>query len=291
MEITTLLTYLLASIILFFLLNKIEKQKKEIFHFVIITAIYIIFVSGICTSMHITKNNDSIFIIILLELLIRIFYLNIIKEINILKDTNIIKKYFYNFIFIFLLNSILISKVKNIFLDLEQTKIFLWLLIMIYLSNITNDYMKQKNSKKNIPNKKKNKNETEKEYIVMQYAKLKNKYSQMIHTKYEELRIITYAIMIYENKKKPEIVRKLDYLIYKLNGKAKKFGVMQIYSKYYIDDENSISIAVRRLERIYYKMRKEPINDKQILKEYYKNDNTTREILKIIRVIKNFNEK
>ena len=131
----------------------------------------------------------------------------------------------------------------------------------------------------------------QREYIVMQYEKLKNGYSSFVKTRYKDLIPIIYAIMIYENKNRPELFRKLDYQWYKLNGKGRKFGIMQIYSKYYIDDENSIAIAIRRLERIYYKIKNEKNIDKLVLNEYYKKENITKEVLFIVKEIKKFNQK
>ena len=290
MEIKTLIIYLIASIILFLILNHVE-EKKEIIHYGIITCIYLLIVSGICTALKISKNNDSIFIILLFELLIRIINVSMIKEKNFFKNKETIKKYILTFMMAFCLNTFFICKVKTVFLNLEQMKMIIWLLIISYLINIVKHKEKvslNENNKKRIIKKENNEKQ---EYIIIQYAKLKNKYSNIIKTRYKELIPIIYAIMIYENKNRPELFRKLDYYIYKMNGKKNKFGIMQIDSKYYIDDENSISIAIRRLEKINYQLSKQNNKEKLIIKEYYKKENIVYEVLSILNEIKQFNQK
>ncbi len=293
MDFHTLIIYLIASILLFFLLNYVEKKEQDVLHYSIISSIYIIFLSGICTSLNLTKNNDAIFLVFLFELFIRIFYTNMIMELNFFKERTYIKKYFFTFLAIFCLNTFLISKVQTVFLDLEQIKLIIWILIILYIAYLIkkDTKMSPTKSKKQIAARENIDKFQQREYIVMQYAKLKNGYSSFVKTRYKDLIPIIYAIMIYENKNRPELFRKLDYQWYKLNGKGRKFGIMQIYSKYYIDDENSIAIAIRRLERIYYKIKNEKNIDKLVLNEYYKKENITKEVLFIVKEIKKFNQK
>lgn len=287
MEIHTLIFYLIESVILFVLLNKTLRIDKGISHYTIISCIYILIVSGIHSTFHISKDNDSIFIIILFEMLLRICYISLIKENNFFHQDNI-KRYIVTFFVVFGLNTFFISKVSTVFLDLEQLKMVLWLLIIFYFLDVIKNRRKIINiSGKN--NKKKRENGIEKrENIVVQYAKLKNKYFGFVKTNYRELIPLIYGIMLYENKNKPELFRKIDYYLYQFDGKGRKYGIMQIYSKYYIDDENSISIAIRRLERLYYKYKNSKDIDRVILKDYYKKDNVVNEILFIVREIKKF---
>ena len=287
----TLFIYFIASIILFILLNYVNNKKEEIIHYTIITCIYILLLSGICTSLHLTQNNDAIFIVFLFELLIRICYNNMVEENNFFQEPKNIKKYLITFIATFCMNTFFISKVNNVFLTEEQLKIIIWLLIITYLINNTKKDISKPNNKKILYRKKYDKNILKKQYIVTQYAKLKIKYSYYIKTRYKELIPLIYAIMIYENKNKPELFRKLDYYLYKLDGKGRKFGIMGIYSKYYIDDENSIAIAIRRIEKIYYQMKNKKDKERIILNNYYKKNNIVNEILEITKEIKKFNQK
>ena len=297
MSIWTLCIYLISSIILFFLLNYVNKKEDNMMHYGVITCIYLLLVSGICSSFHLTKNNDAVFIVFLFEMLIRIFYTNMIREVNLFRDRDMIIKYLFTFGMVFGLNTFFISRVKSVFLNLEQFKIILWLLIIIYLFSMYKSYQKSSEKKKiqDVNDRKIKKeyrrNEQYKEYVVMQYAKYKNMYSLFVRPIHSLLIPLIYAIMIYENKNRPELFRKLDYTWYQLNGKGRKFGIMQIYSKYYIDDENSISIAIRRLERIYSQVKNSKNIEKVILKEYYKKDNVVDSVMDILKEIKRFNQK
>ena len=290
MEVHTLIIYFIASIILFFILNEVLKRSNKIIHFVMISCCYILLLSGICSSFHVTKNNDSIFIIILFELFIRICYVNLIRESNFFFDRDLVKKYFVSFFTVFGLNTFFISKVSNVFLDLEQLKIIIWLLFILYVVWLERNGVIHKD---NVLVKKEMDNfNVKQEYVIMQYAKLKNKYSSIVHPAHKNLIPIVYAIMIYENKNRPEAFRKLDYYLYKLNGKGRKFGIMGIYSHYYIDDENSISIAIRRLNKIYYKVSKQRNNIcKLVLDGYYGKENVVREVIGIVNEIRKFDQK
>ena len=287
----TLFIYFIASIILFILLNYINNKKEEIIHYTITTCIYILLLSGICTSLHLTQNNDAIFIVFLFELLIRICYNNMVEENNFFQEPKNVKKYLITFVATFCMNTFFISKVNNVFLTEEQLKIIIWLLIITYLINNTKKDISSPNNKKILYRKKYDKNILKKQYIVTQYARLKIKYSYYIKTRYKELIPLIYAIMIYENRNRPELFRKLDYYLYKLDGKGRKFGIMGIYSKYYIDDENSIAIAIRRIEKIYYQTKNKKDKERIILNNYYKKNNIVNEILEITKEIKKFNQK
>ena len=286
MAIHTLILYLIGSIILFLILNKVLKITKKITHYTIISCIYILLLSGIYTSLKLTKSNESIFIIILFEMLIRIIDANLLKETNFFNIDNI-KRYSILFISAFILNTYFINKVNTVFLNPEQTKIIIWFLIIIYLKDLSKNKENINKPKQNIKNETKNKNE----YIIIQYAKLKNKYSIFVKTRYQELIPIIYAIMIYENKNRPELLRKIDYQLYKIDNKGRKYGIMGIYSKYYIDDENSIAITIRRLEKIYNKYKEQKNKTRLIIKDYYNKDNIVNEILYITKEIQKFNQK
>ena len=293
MGIKVLFIYIIASVILFLILSYIDKnyKDKDNVHYGVVSCIYILILSGIFTNLDIYHDSNSVLIVFLLELFIRIFYLNVIEEVNFFKNKNWISRYVVSFIIIFGLNTLFISKVKNVFLDLEEVKIVIWLLIVMYVISIKDSILKKDSKNKKILKNEKDDEKMRREYIVMQYARFKNQYFRYVNTRYRLLYPIIYAIMIYENKNRPEIFRKIDYYLYKFDGKGRKFGIMQIYSKYYIDDENSISIAIRRLEKIYYQNSKVKDIERCVLRGYYHKDNVVRDILFIVKEIKSFNHK
>ena len=123
------------------------------------------------------------------------------------------------------------------------------------------------------------------EYIVIEYAKFKNKYYNVVSSKYRDLNLLIYSIMIYENYNRSKLMRKFDEFRYKLFSKKGKFGIMQVDSDKYIDDITSIKLVIKKLERIYAK-------NKDIYKTinyYYKVRN--KEVLSIYKEVSNFDKK
>ncbi len=288
MEIQILFIYFMASSLLFFILNYIKNNYENVIHYGIVTCIYLLVVSGIISNININYFHNSIYVIYLLELFLRIFYENMIRDVNFFRDREYLYRYAISLILIILMNVLFIDHVKSVFPSINQLKLMIWIgifgyVIFMFKSNI-NIYLKKREVSKN-----NNKNDIVKESIIISYAKLKNQYGRMVRSRYSELFPVIYSIMVYENKNRPSIFRRLDYLLYRFDGKGRRFGIMQIYSKYYIDDYHSISIAIRRLEKIYYSMKKK--GDRSILGEYYKKDSCVREVMKILRVIRDFDKK
>ena len=115
-------------------------------------------------------------------------------------------------------------------------------------------------------------NRYKKEDIIIEYAKYKNKYYNIINTKYNELIQVIYSIIIYESNNRSKTLRKIDNLIFRINHKEKKLGIAGILSNKLITDEESIIILIAKLEELYNKIsKKKNINNKQIelIKEYY----------------------
>ena len=168
---------------------------------------------------------------------------------------------------------------------MEHIKLIIWLFIIGYILL----YIK-KNIEIKVPADNNISFYQDKEYIVMQYAKYKNKYNNLVTSKYQEINLITYSIMIYENYNKPELQRKIDNLKYKLFREEGKFGIMQLEKKQPITDEESIILSIKKLERIYTTNCKDKTTNKEtirlLIKKYYKKD--IKEIEDIYKIIKNF---
>ena len=287
MGISTFFIYIISSIILNSILSKIELKKKDnIMDYIIISNIYIIILSGIFELYNLTSNNNSIFLIILFQVLGKIFYLTLIKEQTILKNNSYnLKKYFITLISGYLVNIVLINKIDNIFPSMESVKILIWLFIMGYiLVYVKNNVDIKVPVNDNISFYK------DKEYIVMQYAKYKVKYYNLVISKYKEINSLIYAIMIYENYNRPELIRKIDILKHKVFHESGKFGIMQIKRKNPISDGISIEIARKKLERIYMinNKGKDKSSIKVVIKKYYGKD--ILEIEEIYNIIKYFVE-
>lgn len=286
MSITTIFIYLIYSFILFLILDFLNYKKIDKGNNIVITLIYLIIISSISPN-----RTDNIFLIPILELVLRIIINIYIFERNFLKEhRREIKIYFFSIICGYILNVSFINKVDNVMPSAEQLRVIIWLLIAFYLIKlIKNDLeitLKMDTQKEDIFNE---------EYIVIEYAKLKNKYSNSINTKVKSLIPVIYAIMIYESYYKSTFMRKLDELSFKFNNKEQKFGIMQIPSDKILDDESSIHIAVEQLEKITTniknKKNSKKENTKLILKEYINNEPKFKEIVKIYDTIIAFDRK
>ena len=128
------------------------------------------------------------------------------------------------------------------------------------------------------------------EYIVTNYAKFKNLYNDEIDTDNSLLKNLLYAIMIYEDKKRNKYLRAIDNLFIGKINKLYKVGIMQVPSKIYLTDVESIKIVENKLIKIYnkYLIADELTMVNKILKDYYKDDLIVNNVTYIYNVINNF---
>ena len=264
MNIYTIIIYLIATLILWIILNMIENKKEDNFlDYIIISNIYILVLSSLFKS-----HSSNIFLVVVFQTIGNIIYTTYVKERSFVNNNwyNIIK-YLLNIVISYMFNVLFINELDTVFLSVEETKQVIWILIIGYI------YINLKNNQ--LPKKIENKKELfyqDTEYIVMQYAKYKNKYFDLIKSKYNDINLLVYSIMIYENYHKPKLLRKLEAIRYKFFPQKGCFGIMQIEFKTSITDEESIELAIKKLEKIYTTNKKEKININLLIKKYYKKD-------------------
>ena len=278
--IVNLAYYLIFGLILFFIINYIKMKDKGIKNFLPIILIYIIIISGIIANKDI---NTNIFLVVVVEFFIRLIS-NLLSNDN---DDNLrfIYEYVLYILMSLIINNVFINKVDNIFLGGESLKIVVWILIILYLYQnikiIDNPVIIEE---KPIDNSK------YREYIVTNYAKFKNLYNNEIDTDNSLLKNLLYAIMIYEDKKRNKYLRAIDNLFIGKINKLYKVGIMQVPSKIYLTDVESIKIVENKLIKIYnkYLIADELTMVNKILKDYYKDDLIVNNVTYIYNVINNF---
>lgn len=278
--IVNLAYYLIFGLILFFIINYIKMKDKSIKNFLPIILIYIIIISGIIANKGI---NTNIFLVVVVEFFIRLIS-NLLSNDN---DDNLrfIYEYVLYIVMSLIINNVFINKVDNIFLGGESLKIVVWILIILYLYQnikiIDNPIIIEE---KPIDNSK------YREYIVTNYAKFKNLYNNEIDTDNSLLKNLLYAIMIYEDKKRNKYLRAIDNLFIGKINKLYKVGIMQVPSKIYLTDVESIKIVENKLIKIYnkYLIADELTMVNKILKDYYKDDLIVNNVTYIYNVINNF---
>ena len=270
MNLGSIIIYFILGLALFFILNYFDNSEKEnnTIH-AILPIIYIIILAGIFTSIDYGYINNNLFIVVIFELLIRLYHVK-----SILKREDLINNKFYFQIYglaiigSYFINRVFISQVDNVFPTASEMRMGIWFLIVIFLYLVFKNHVhvEVKEQKSTFISKKR-------EYTIVQYARLKNQYYKEIKIKKKELVPLVYAIMIYENYKRPSFYRKIDRIIYRFTGKETKMGIMQIPSRSELTDYESIKLAIKNISQIDSTIKNSKNKCKDILNNYYKNDN------------------
>jgi len=290
MKLIIFLLYVCFSFILFLLLNMIPKNSKNSNLFkIIFPIIYIIILAGIFSEINFSSFNDNLFLIVIIEFIIRIYYTNyILKQDVFLEEKYYSKLYSCSIILSYVTNIYFINKVESVFPNLEDMKVIIWLLIFYFFSSfikIDFSFSRCEDSERY--------NEKRKEYFIVSYTKLKIKYHDILVSKYSDLIPLVYAIMVFENNKKPAFVRRMDGIKSKFTGILPKQGIMQVSSRKILTDDESIVVVIKQLEKIYSKLNTSKKISKSnlienILSQYYKKDSCYQEVLSIYHEIKDF---
>ena len=141
--------------------------------------LYIIFLAGLFSTYRIDYNNDNIFLVVVFEFIIRMFYTNYVMDKNFFKGNSFgVKIYFISIILSYFVNYIYIKNVDNVFPEVMELKIIIWLLISIYLYIFLKKYITINNIHNNTLVYYK-----DRDYIVMYYARFKNKYYDIVFRK------------------------------------------------------------------------------------------------------------
>lgn len=88
-------------------------------------------------------------------------------------------------------------------------------------------------------------------YIESRYKKFKSKYDSIIHPFFSNpfYEALTYSIMIYEDFNRPYAVRLLEYVVFYITKKPHTLGIMQVTTNRYIDNKESVRLAIRKIAR------------------------------------------
>lgn len=280
MEIKTLFLQIALTIPLTIILNIIDNKTTERINRIIIPTVYTIIVAAFIPSV---KTN--IFLIPVFEVFIRNFYITTILNKNNLNAKQIIIDSVLSIVFALFVYNYFISNVDLVIPTPESIKPFLWFLIIIYLIIV---YKKVTKDQVIVDNKKQK--ERAKENTIMQYAKLKTKFSHLIKSRNGTINVLTYAIMIHEDYKKPKLYRKFSEYIGMVTKKETKYSILQIPSYTHLTDEQAITMTINNFESI---QKETGLKDKllidYLLKDYTETDK--QDIISAYNEIVEFNKK
>lgn len=286
MDLLQIILYLGFAIILFFILNYFQKfEDKTPSIMIIIPVIYIILISGISFV-----DTSCIYLVILMEMFIRIYYTKIILNQEELINTNYyIQNYGLAIILAFIVTRCFIIKVDSIFPTASEWRMGIWFLIILFLYKTLNGVVTFKLEKQEQLNFK-----MKEEMIIVRYAKLKNSYSHLIKSKNKDFNSLIYAIMIFKDYHRSNFLRSVDKIRFRFTGKTMKMGIMQIETNKEISDEDSIKIVIKDLNKIEKelstnkKIKKQDLYQ-ELLREY--GFNNIDDVLNIYKTIKDFDNK
>lgn len=286
MDLLQIILYLGFAIILFFILNYFQKfEDKTPSIMIIIPVIYIILISGISFV-----DTSCIYLVILMEMFIRIYYTKIILNQEELMNTNYyIQNYGLAIILAFIVTRCFIIKVDSIFPTASEWRMGIWFLIILFLYKTLNGVVTFKLEKQEQLNFK-----MKEEMIIVRYAKLKNSYSHLIKSKNKDFNSLIYAIMIFKDYHRSNFLRNVDKIRFRFTGKTMKMGIMQVETNKEISDEDSIKIVIKDLNKIEKelstnkKIKKQDLYQ-ELLREY--GFNNIDDVLNIYKTIKDFDNK
>ena len=281
MTLSTIIIQVLLTIPLTILLNYFNNKENRRLNQILIPSIYIILISALLPSI-----KENIFLIVIFEIFIRNFYV-----------TNITNRQVETSILTFIIESILsialslftynyfINQVSTVIPNPEEIKGFIWFLIILYIANLY-----KVNSQNKVIKEKTQSIKRKKEKTIMQYAKFKNMYSQIVNSSEDMINNITYATMIYEDYKTPKFYRNINSYIGAVTKKETKYGIMQIPSYTRLSDEESIKMVIENFEN---KKKESKLKDKELLNELLNNYNedSKKDIISIYNEILEFTQK
>lgn len=250
MEFLVFISYVFFSFLLFLFLNFIVKRfSLTKIQYVLFTNIFLVFLASVASYFHLNAFCDDIFIIVIFEFLIRMLYTTYLLEKDFFsKEEGVLPLYLGNVVVAYLLNQFIIRQVDMVFLNPEQLKFLLWVFIILFIYHFFHrpDMISIQNSTKKFSIAERG------QYIILQYAKMKQKYGKDISVQ-GDMRFLIYAIMIFEHYKRPSFFRQLDYFRYQFDHVPKKQGIMQVDSKKILSDIESIEIVSQKLEKLQEK--------------------------------------
>ena len=281
MTLSTIIIQVLLTIPLTILLNYFNNKENRRLNQILIPSIYIILISALLPSI-----KENIFLIVIFEIFIRNFYV-----------TNITNRQVETSVLTFIIESILsialslftynyfINQVSTVIPNPEEIKGFIWFLIILYIANLY-----KVNSQNKVIKEKTQSIKRKKEKTIMQYAKFKNMYSQIVNSSEDMINNLTYATMIYEDYKTPKFYRNINSYIGAVTKKETKYGIMQIPSYTRLSDEESIKMVIENFET---KKKESKLKDNELLRELLNNysEDSKKDILSIYNEILEFTQK
>ena len=261
--------YMIVAFIFFLILLVLDhKYKLTKLEKIVVSIFLLLFVAGMMKRF-LFSHTEQIFLIYVFTFFIDLIYHSYFLERDFFdkQEQNV---YYYSVLVIigFMLNQELINRVDQVFLSGEDFRIIIWFLLFLFF------YFFFKNRNILQDNVSKTDHLISREVVLVQYVKLKDQYYDDLHCDEKEISNLLLAIMILENHRRGKILRKFDYFSFRLNGGKKKLGIMQVESKQFITDQESIEIVYKKLDKLFHKdiKSKKKMKVEEVIEKYSKED-------------------
>lgn len=267
MNIFTWIFYLVFGFLLFIFNGYLNKKYKFTrIQNLVFSLLVLLILAGIVGRLGFNKFNENIFLVLVFKFIIELFYNVYFLEGDYFnKEDKNVKWAIIEIFLMFYLNQELIIKVNDIFLVGEDLKVIVWMFMILYVYNFYKSSLVNRSvssvKEKNISV----------ENIMVSFARSRIMYGEDVVLKNDKNKLIVYTIMIFNNYERPSILRRVDNIIFKINGLPRKLGIMQVLSKKFITDSESIEIVCKKIDKISEKNKStKKDNYKDILTSYDK---------------------
>ena len=275
--------YMIVAFIFFLILLVLDhKYKLTKLEKIVVSIFLLLFVAGMMKRF-LFSHTEQIFFIFVFMFFIDLIYHSYFLERDFFdrEEKNLL--YYCMLIFIgFFINQEFINRVDQVFLVGEDYRLITWFLMFLFFYNFikSRGVLQKREDTSTIS--------ISREMVLEQFVKLKDRYYDVCHPEEKELSNVLLSIMIFENQRRGKFLRRIDNLLFRLNGENKKLGIMQVESKHFITDQESIEIVYKKLEKLYKKdtKTKKKVKEEEVIEKYCGED--SKSVLKIYDIIRKF---
>lgn len=262
MLVDVVLVHLGLATALFFLLNWIGKHSYSIgymeismflkaeeapaFNFifrVLGPVVFLFIVSAVLYGMQLDRYVDRIYLVSFYYVAIRLLFniaTNRARLLNWVRQglywTGILSLSYLSY-------EKVISTKTNILPDFSTIANELWIIILIFLFQTMNQlrFSDERTQRRKA------------DYLKSRLRLFQSKYGEDVTAKVTnpKLRALVYAIIIYEDFNRPKLARALENWVFRVRNKPMSLGVMQVRTKEFITDAQSVSLGITKILLAY----------------------------------------
>jgi len=204
--------------------------------------VYLIIVSSLLYKLELDQFVKNIYIVSVYYSILRFIVILLTNKTQFVSWPRYLGHSSLLIIFSYLSYKFLIAEKQNIIPDLKSFANELWIIILVFLYQIINKIEFSNESSKR-------KKEL---YIRSKYRDFNRRYGLKIRStlKNQKLEALIFAIMIFEDFNRPKVVRFLEIISFYVHLKRKPhtLGIMQYKTSSYINDQKSVSLALKKIK-------------------------------------------